>query len=120
MKQNALVFFFLRLSLAFAFFYAGFGALTAPQNWIDYLPQFLAQIMPLATILMLFGICEIVLALWLLWGKWLVVSASIAFLMLVGIIAFNTTVLTITFRDISLAIVALALAISAYHSRGTK
>lgn len=115
MKDNRLVFFLLRLSLTFAFFYAGVSAITSPQNWIDFLPQFLSQVMPLGTILFIFGIWELILAAWLLWGKWLMVSSAIAFLMLLGIVVFNTGVLTITFRDISLAVVALALAISAYH-----
>lgn len=65
--------------MAFAFLYAGFGALTSPQNWLVYLPPFLGQIMPLATILVVFGIFEILLALWLVSGKWLAVSSGIAF-----------------------------------------
>ncbi len=114
MKRGKIVFFLLRLSLAFAFFYAGVGAIMSPGNWIDFLPQFLSYIMPPTTFLLGFGIFEIVLAGWILSGKKLLWSAAIAAAMLGGIVVFNVWAFSVVFRDVSLMFVALALAISTY------
>jgi uncharacterized membrane protein YphA (DoxX/SURF4 family) len=99
----------LRWGLAFVFFYAAVASLRHPETWIGYLPSFLANLPSANIILVGFSVIEIVLAIWLFWGKKLAWSSIIAALMLAGITIVNLQTLDITFRDIGLAMAALAL-----------
>ena len=101
--------FVLRLGLAYVFAYAGFGSLRQPLAWAGYLPHFLAVGAHAVMLVKLFGFFELVLALWLLWGKRAQYAAVVAFALLVGIVVINPSALSMTFRDIGLAAMALAL-----------
>lgn len=101
--------FILRSALAFVFLYASISAFASPADWIGYLPHFLGSYVPLNKLLTVFGIGELVLGLWLISGKWSKWAALFAFLFLSGITLANLAVLLITFRDIGLALAALAL-----------
>lgn len=67
--------------------------------------------MPAQILLTLFSVYEIILALWLLIGKQLFYAGLLSAATLIGIAAFNLGAIDIVFRDISLALSALALAV---------
>ncbi len=100
----------LRAGLAFALLYPPYAALSDPTSWVAYFPPFVYTI-PLPPIVLLhaFGAFEVVIALWLLSGWRIRLPAALAALMLLGIVAFNFSQLDVLFRDLSLALVALAL-----------
>ncbi|MEK7087721.1 MAG: hypothetical protein AAB891_00340 [Patescibacteria group bacterium] len=105
----------LRIALAFAFLYPAYGFFTNPNDWVGYIPAFvkgfgLSQDMLLWT---LTG-GHIIIALWLLSGWRIVIPSVAAALFLGGVVYFNFNQIDILFRDISLALAALALA---FHSR---
>jgi uncharacterized membrane protein YphA (DoxX/SURF4 family) len=99
----------LRLGLAFVFAYAGVSSLREPAEWIGYLPSFLYHASFATTLLKLFAVGELVLAVWLLVGRYLRCAAVLAFLLLAGITVVNVSQFVITFRDVGLALMALAL-----------
>lgn len=101
----------LRLGLAFVFAYAGIAMLLEPENWIGYVPLFVKNILGAQTELFLYlhAAFEIVLAVWLLWGRWLKWAALVAFLDLAAITVFNLSLLDVVFRDVGLALAALGL-----------
>lgn len=110
MMQNKTII-LLRLGLAFVFAYAGLGVLIAPENWLGYIPLFVKNILGGYTdvFLSLHAVFELILAAWLLWGKWIRWAALIAFLDLLAITVFNLSLIDIVFRDVGLAFAALAL-----------
>jgi len=99
----------LRLGLAFIFAYAGVSTLRTPAEWLGYLPGFLRQASYATTLLKFLAAYELLLALWLLLGKYLRYGAALATLTLAGIAIINVSELVITFRDVGLAMMALAL-----------
>lgn len=99
----------LRFSLAFVFLYAAVESFLRPMDWIGYLPQFIRDIAPARPLLAVFSVYEIALAVWIFIGKKGVWAAGLAFLTLLGITMANLAILDITFRDIGLALAALAL-----------
>jgi uncharacterized membrane protein YphA (DoxX/SURF4 family) len=108
----------LRVGVAFAFVYPPLDALSNPDSWIGYFPQFLLNSgIPSMVLLHGFGIVEIVIALWILSGRYLEWPACLAALMLAAIVAFNLTQFEILFRDLAIAAAALALAADAWAKR---
>jgi uncharacterized membrane protein YphA (DoxX/SURF4 family) len=101
----------LRIGVAFAFLYPPFNALGDPNSWIGYFPSFVHGIVPDMLLLHAFGIIEVVLALWILSGKYIFWPAAIATVMLVVIVAFNLPGFQVLFRDLTIAAAALALAL---------
>lgn len=100
----------LRLGLVIVFLYAAAAATRSPQDWIGYLPHFATSIVAAPQLLKLFSALELVLAVWLLSGKYIRYAGLVAAALLAGIVLTNPTQLPITFRDIGLAFAALALA----------
>lgn len=100
----------LRIGIAFAFAYAGIASLLNPLEWEGFLPHFLTTLMPAATLLGLFAAYELVLAAWLLSSKYTRYAALLAAVTLAGITLTNLNGLIVTFRDVSLILMALALA----------
>jgi uncharacterized membrane protein YphA (DoxX/SURF4 family) len=101
----------LRWSLAFVFAYAAIGGFVHPENWIGYFPSFLISLAPASTLLALFGILELALAVWLIIGRkiqWAALASSLA---LLGITAVNLSNFDIVFRDLGLSASGLALAL---------
>ena len=72
----------LRISVAFAFLYPPFDALTNPDSWIGYFPKFMQGYVPDLVLLHGFGIVEVVIALWILSGKQIFWPSIVATLML--------------------------------------
>jgi hypothetical protein len=101
--------------VAFAFLYAAIDGIIEPYSWIDYFPQFLTSIAPALTLLHLFAALEIVIALWLLWGRYAFYPAALASVLLVGIVLFNLGEFQLLFRDLSIASASLALAVDAWY-----
>ena len=99
----------LRWGLAFVFFYAAIASLVTPQDWIGYIPEFLRGLLPGNLFLILFSIFEIILASFLFIGKKIVYASLIAAVALVGVTIVNFNQLDVLFRDVGLAMMALAL-----------
>lgn len=99
----------LRAGLAFVFFYAAISSFLSPGDWVGYFPLFMRQIVPAAVLLPFFSIVEICLGTWLLSGWRIKLAALTSALLLAGIVVANPLLLPITFRDIGLVCMALAL-----------
>jgi cobalamin biosynthesis protein CobD/CbiB len=103
----------LRVGLAFAFLYPPVSAYFNPLAWIGYFPSFLRNIVGSDTLLLYgFGIIEVVIALWLLWGKYIFYPAVAAVVILFGVVLFNLPQIDILFRDLVILATAVALALS--------
>lgn len=110
MKIPALI---LRIGLAFSFFYAAIAGFISPESWVGWLPEFVRS----ESWLTLFGISEIIMGIWLLSGYRLFYCAASSSAMLFGIVVFNFGAIDVVFRDISLALSAVALAVLAREER---
>jgi len=99
----------LRAGLAFVFAYAGFESLRQPLTWVGYLPHFLAVSEHAVVLLKLIAVYELGLAAWLLVGRYVRLAAALAALTIGGIVLANPAAFIITFRDVGLLLMALAL-----------
>ena len=99
----------LRWGLAFVFFYAAYSSLRDPASWVGFIPAFLVQYFPAIPLLTVFSVYEFALAAWLFLGKRVAEAALLAAITLIGIVLVNFSGFIITFRDIGLALAALAL-----------
>src|SRR3989344_9129855 len=111
MKNEKLALFLLRLGIASVFLYAAIAATLEPSNWIGYLPQFLRSIFPAETLLRLFSAYEVIISLWLLWGKKLLYPSVLSVITLSAIIIANIGQLDVVFRDIAILFAALSLVV---------
>lgn len=108
----------LRLGVAFAFLYPPISALYNPDSWLGYLPEFArlsARALGVSDLFFLhaFGVVEVILALWILSGRKIFWPSTTATVLLITIVAFNPFQFEVLFRDLSIAAMSLALAISA-------
>ena len=101
----------LRIGVAFAFLFPAINALSDPYSWLGYFPKFMQGVVPDLVLLHTFGAVEVVIALWILSGKRIFWPSSIATLMLLAIVFFDSDNFQILFRDLSIAAMTLALAI---------
>ncbi|HSW37697.1 MAG TPA: DoxX family membrane protein [Candidatus Saccharimonadales bacterium] len=99
----------LRVGLATVFLYASISSFKNPQDWVGYLPRFLKDMLPAGTLLKLFSVYEISLAIWLLSGKFVKYAGLLSALTLSGIVLANFSLFAISFRDIGLIFASLAL-----------
>lgn len=99
----------LRVALALAFAYPPVNALFDPYSWIGYFPAFMHGLLPDLVLLHGFGILELVIVVWLIYGRHVFYPAALAFVMLLAIVLFNGSQFQILFRDLSIALIALAL-----------
>ena len=105
----------LRAGLAFAFLYPPINAIFNPTSWIGYFPLFIRGFMPDMMLLHSLGVVEIIIALWLLSG-WKIFWPSVAAaVMLLAIVFFDFSDFEVLFRDLSIASIAVALAIQSRH-----
>lgn len=100
----------LRIGAAFAFLYPPIAAMSDPVSWASYFPSFV-RALPMDSLVILhgFGIIEVVLAFWMLSGWRIRIPATIMTLMLLGIVATNVSQMDVLFRDVSIALMTLAL-----------
>ncbi len=101
----------MRVSLAFAFLYPAVNAIFDPSSWIGYFPPFMMGYVPDEVLLHSFGALEALLAVWVLSGWKVHIPASLMALMLLGIVMFNIPQFQVTFRDLSILGIALALVV---------
>ena len=103
--------FLLRAGIAGAFLYPPISAIADPIAWLGYFPAFV-QALPTDTVILLhlFGVLEMVIALWLLWGRRIRIPAVLATVLLLAIVVFNMNTFEVLFRDVAIALAALALA----------
>jgi hypothetical protein len=99
----------LRIGLALCFLYAAVGAFRQPEVWIGFVPHFATKFMNAKTALDLISVFQIFVAGWLLTGKYLRLAALASVALLGGIVLFSLNTLLITFRDVGLLFMALAL-----------
>lgn len=105
-----------RIAVAFAFVYPPLDAVNNPDSWVGYFPPFMMGLgIPPEILLHSFGVVEIVIAVWILWGWRLEIPAAIAAVMLMTIVVFNAAQFEVLFRDVSIALAAAALAVDAWH-----
>ncbi len=107
----------LRIGVAFAFLYPPIDALVEPDAWIGYFPQFMRGIVPDPVLLHSFGALEVVIALWLLWGRRIEWPAAAAVVVLLAIVGLDSSEFQVVFRDLSIAAAALALLVEALSVR---
>ncbi len=110
MQGERLAYLVLRAGSAFAFLYPPLRAIVDPVSWFAYFPPFI-RALPINSLVLLhgFGVVEVALALWVLSGKHIRIPAALMTLMLLAIVAFNLADMDIVFRDISIALMTLAL-----------
>ncbi len=101
----------LRVGLAFVFLYAAISAFRTPAAWLGYIPSIIADRIDPQSVLYVMAAMQTLLAIWLLWGKWLCYSGAAAVLLLGGIVVSNMASLTITFRDVGLLFAAAAVTV---------
>lgn len=109
----------LRGAVAFAFLYPPFNALSQPDAWAGYFPVFLQGYVPEGVLLHVFGVGEVVLALWILSGWKIFLPSLLAAGMLLAIVGLNMPEFQVLFRDISIAGAAVALAFMHKKSKET-
>ena len=101
----------LRVGVAFAFVYPAISAFFNPLAWVGYFPVFVGDIIPIEIALLIFGVVEIVIAVWILFGKNIFVPSLIATVLLLAIVVVNWSQMNVVFRDIPIALMSLALAL---------
>lgn len=99
----------LRAGLAIIFLYAGISSLKNPDSWIIYLPSFVRTSASAMSLLHVFSVYELLLAIWLIVGRYVKYAALLCALTFAGIVVVNFNAFIITFRDIALIFMALAL-----------
>ena len=101
----------LRVGVAFSFIYPAISAWFNPYSWIGYFPGFILDIAGNAdiTVLHIFGIFEIIIGVWILFGKNIRIPSLIATVSLAGIILFNWNQMDVIFRDIPIMLMAIIL-----------
>lgn len=103
----------LRIGLAFAFLYPPLDAIADPYSWLGYFPAWMQGYVPPLVLLHSFGAIEVVVALWLLSGWRIFWPSCVALLMLLAIVIFDGSgQFEILFRDLTIASMALALAVA--------
>jgi uncharacterized membrane protein len=109
-EKTALANLALRLGLAFVFLFAAVTALLYPANYYKFVPPFISAYMSKDLFLMIYGGYEVLLAIWILVGKWSFYSSLLAAATLFGLTVLNLNEFNITFRNVSIICGAFALA----------
>jgi len=117
MNQKSFAFFLLRAAIAIVFAYAAIASYITPGNWLGYFPLFLRNLVPQTILLTGFSIYELLLAVWLLSGKFTFYAAVVALLTLCGIVLSNLYALDILFRDFAIILSAASLAVFTYKNK---
>ena len=105
----------LQIGVAFAFLYPPLNALVDPSAWVGYFPPFMRGYAPDDVLLHAFGIAEVVIALWILSGWRIFWPSTAATALLLGIVVFNTGNFKVLLRDLSIAAMALSLAMVSWR-----
>ncbi len=102
----------IRAGLAFSFFYAGVASFIDPLSWVGFIPSWVDVFnVGKEMILYAHALLDIILGVWLISGFRQKLAGYFACAFLFAIVAAaGTQNLLVTFRDISLALVALGYA----------
>ena len=102
----------LRFAVAFSLLFPAIHAWFDPYAWIGYFPPLILTAVGSFDIILLhvFGALEIILALWILFGKNIFLPSVATAVILLAIVALNPIQFFILFRDISIVFAAIALA----------
>ena len=109
--QNKIIEKVLRVGVAFSFIYPPISAFFNPYAWVGYFPSFLIDqnVIESMTLLHLFGIAELCIGLWILFGKRIFIPGAMASVFLLLIIVLNLSQIDVLFRDIPILLMALLL-----------
>ena len=89
------------------------SCLWVPLSWVGYIPSFVKDFgLSQDTLLIGLAVVHVIIALWILSGLRIAIPSVVAALFLGSVVYFNWNQIDILFRDISLALAALALAFS--------
>lgn len=100
----------IRIALIFVFTYAAISAFVTPDAWLGFIPSFVPTNLAKFS-LDSFGVIQLALAAWLLSGIYLRLAALASGLVILALTLTNLASLTVTFRDVGLALAAFALAL---------
>ena len=117
MDKNYLAIFFLRIGIAFAFFYVAISSFLNPTSWIGFFPEFIRTLFPGNLALNFFSVGEIFLGLWLFSNYKTFYAAIISAFVITGIVIFNFGVMDIVFRDVAILFSGVALALLTKNSK---
>ena len=109
-KNPQLVSICLRVGLATVFTYAAISSFLNPLEWVGYLPAVITDHFQAEAVLKVFSVYELLLAAWLLSGVYVRFVGLLCAATLAGITVSNFSLFAISFRDIGLIFMALALA----------
>ena len=101
----------LRIAIAFFFLYPAVSGFFYPDTWIGYFPQMLAGMASSTAVVGVWGVIEVILALWMLFGKNIKIPSLITGILAVGIVIANPSQMDVIFRDLALAAVSFSLAV---------
>ena len=104
----------LRVGLAFALIYASIGGILEPTAWVEYFPTFALGFVPDETLLLIWGLFQVILAVWILSGRKIFIPSALASFSLAGLIIFNLDATDVIFRDVTVLSVSIALMIENY------
>lgn len=105
--------FILRAALSFTLIYAAIAGFLEPSNWSGFFPSFAVSILPATTLLLVWGIVEIILGIWILFGRKIFIPSLITALSLTALIVTNWGAMDILFRDVAVLAIAIVLAMRA-------
>ncbi len=100
----------LRVGLGFVFIYAAIFVSGDARTGAKYVPAFVTHVLPLSVFLPVFSAFEVILALWILSGKFRRYSGLVTALFLITITIINYSFLNVTFRNVAIIGAALAFA----------
>lgn len=118
MDRHRWVSILLRLTVAVSFLYPPVSAFFNPLTWVGYFPSFILAL-PISDIAILhaFGAVEAIIGVWILFGRRVFYPALAAAAILLAITVINFNQIDVLFRDIALALAALALALFEYSPK---
>ncbi|MEK7662538.1 MAG: hypothetical protein AAB355_03570 [Patescibacteria group bacterium] len=111
MEREKFSTFLLRAGVAFSFVFPPINAFFDPDSWLGYFPKFMMGIVPDTALLHGFGVLEIIIAVWIISGRKIFIPSAMATLMLIAIVIFNQGNFQVLFRDISISLMSLSLAL---------
>lgn len=111
MDRQQLVSFILRLGIAFSFIYSAVAAFFRPDDWIVYFPSILRAYLSDGFLLSSLGLFQIVVAIWIVYGRRIFIPSVLSLLLLSLLIVSNLGTFDTTYRDITIASGALALCV---------
>ena len=98
----------LRISLSLVFLWFGVSQVYAPGEWVTFVPEFLGQIIPANTIVLINGSFEILFGLMMISGFYLRITSLLLGVHLIGI-GLSMGMTAIAVRDYGLALATLSL-----------